>query len=290
MTDPNDIKTQFLEAKKLFDTMPTKGTRLEIPRQNADSIQVILYTPEEKADNLPLYVYCHGGAWIAGDAVQMDDFCLRMAKETPAVVLNLNYRKLVEQPFPYPQQELMDAVKWARANSQELHIAPEKVVISGGSAGGHIAAGAAILLAKEGIRISGQILEVPFLDFTYADMADTGMFPELTNSLHKEYFPELALDDPIVSPSLAPDEILRTLPPTEFLLGSLDPICTPQAVRFAERLRAVGVAAQYEIYEAAHGLVKVSVDADGNPIQADDYCNQTYMDYRTQFIRDCTKE
>lgn len=51
--------------------MPTVGKRMEIKREKEENIEVILYEPEEKKEELPVYIYLHGGAWIAGDAIQI---------------------------------------------------------------------------------------------------------------------------------------------------------------------------------------------------------------------------
>lgn len=282
------IKTQYFQAKEIFAAMPTSGQRFKIPREGKESVSAIIYEPVTRAEDMPALVYLHGGAWIAGDAVQMDEYCRKMADALPGLVVNINYRKLMEQPFPYQQYEAADTVRWLMANAKQWHIDPRKIILSGGSAGGHIAAGAALLLAREGIAVAGQLLEFPFLDFTYTEMKENGQFPELTAQLHGEFFPDLDLEDPEVSPALAKKECLHRLPPADFLLATMDPICTPQSVRYAKRLRQAGVAAEYHIYEGTHGLNKVEVGPDGTVKEVDDYCNPIYMEERKRFIWKCT--
>ena len=88
----------------------TIGERFLVPRDTGDGVEVIIYRPENSAGRLPVLFNMHGGAWIGGDAVLMESFCQKIADETPAMVVNVNYKKLDEKPFPYPQNELCDAV------------------------------------------------------------------------------------------------------------------------------------------------------------------------------------
>ncbi|WP_442852304.1 hypothetical protein [Butyrivibrio sp. VCB2006] len=47
-------------------------------------------------------------------------------------------------------------IVWLIKNADELKVDSERIVISSGSAGGHITAGAEILLNREGIQIAAK--------------------------------------------------------------------------------------------------------------------------------------
>ena len=151
--------------KRKYAKMPAIGQRTQIKRSGKPPVNVILHPPKNQSGKAPVFVQIHGGAWVGLDAVMDEEYCQRICDELGAYVVNINYKKLNEKPFPYQQTEVVDTVKWLIANAEKLNIDPNRIVISGGSAGGHITAGAAIMLAEEGIQIAGQIMEVPFLDF-----------------------------------------------------------------------------------------------------------------------------
>jgi len=248
-------KIQFLETKKMFAAMPTAGRRLEIPRPGKKSIEAIWYEPKAADHPLPVYIYNHGGAWVAGDPIMDDKNCASMAQRIPAVVINLNYKKLFEEPFPYPQQENVDTVKWLKDNAKELHVDPNRIALGGGSAGGHIAAGAAILLAAENIKISGQVLEFPFTDFTFQREGMSEEIIGLLNQMHDEFFPDLPMADKVVSPCQASDEALRNVAPAVIIIGTKDPLYT-QGMNYAKRLEDAGVKVLMKAYPGAgHGFM-----------------------------------
>ncbi len=97
-----------------------------------------LYLPgPEAAGPLPLIIWVHGGAWLAGSK----DPC-------PAVgyvrrgyaVASINYRLSRHAIFPAQIQDCQAAVRWLRANAGEYGIDPNRFGVWGASAGGHLAA------------------------------------------------------------------------------------------------------------------------------------------------------
>ncbi len=248
-------KLQFLETKKMFAAMPSAGRRLEIPRPGKKSIEAIWYESITTDHALPVYIYNHGGAWVAGDPIMDDKYCASMAQRIPAVVINLNYKKLFEEPFPYPQEENVDTVKWLKDNTKELNVDPDKIALGGGSAGGHIAAGAAILLAAEDIKISGQILEFPFTDFTFQREGMSEEIIGLLNQMHDEFFPDLPITDKVASPCQASNEELKNVAPAVIIIGTKDPLYT-QGMNYAKRLEDAGVQVLVKAYPGAgHGFM-----------------------------------
>ncbi len=50
-------------------------------------------------------------------------------------MVNVNYKRLYDKSFPYPQEEVVDTVKWLKAHAKQLGIDPDRIILSGGSAG-----------------------------------------------------------------------------------------------------------------------------------------------------------
>ena len=103
------------------------------PRQTLD-----LYLPEGKSKSaLPVIFWIHGGAWAKGskDGAGM---ALRAAQSGDCAVVSINYRLTNEVGWPAQLHDCKAALRWVRAHAKEYHLDPEKIVVWGASAGGHL--------------------------------------------------------------------------------------------------------------------------------------------------------
>jgi acetyl esterase/lipase len=94
-----------------------------------------LYLPSGKKDPY-LIVWIHGGAWRSG------------SKESPPMgmlpygyaLASINYRLSEEAIFPAPIHDIKASIRFLRANAKKYGYRPDKIIIWGSSAGGHLAA------------------------------------------------------------------------------------------------------------------------------------------------------
>ena len=92
----------------------------------------------------PALVYLHGGGWVMGDKCNQGlPLCNHLAK-LGWVCANTNYRLSPGATWPDHLIDAKAAVAWLRERADEWNIDPDFIAISGGSAGGHIAAMAAL--------------------------------------------------------------------------------------------------------------------------------------------------
>lgn len=97
----------------------------------------------------PLIVYVHGGGWVGGHVRQagaLSDFpgvLAALAKEG-FVVASVEYRFAGEAHLPAQLQDVRAALRFLKDHANEYGIDPTRVAIWGGSAGGHLAALAAL--------------------------------------------------------------------------------------------------------------------------------------------------
>ena len=239
--------SRFRKANKHYASRETIGERSFIERDKKDPVEVLLYRPKE-CKEAPVFVQIHGGAWVGLDAVEDDEYCARLSKELGAFVVNVNYKRLYDKPFPYAQWECVDTVKWVINHAIELGIDKERIVISGGSAGGHLTAGTAILLARQNIKIAGQIMEVPFLDFTKTVKCELNEIQGIIEKMLEIYPAKRAIDDEVMSPCVAPDKTLRKVANATIIVCGRDPI-HPQGEYYANRLKNVGNQVELKMYE-----------------------------------------
>lgn len=98
-----------------------------------------LYLPE-KPDNSkrPVVVRIHGGAWRHGDKSGQQSAANYVKQGYIGVAIN--YRFSQHAPFPAQIEDCKAAIRWLKAHSQKYGIDTNRIMVMGGSAGGHLAA------------------------------------------------------------------------------------------------------------------------------------------------------
>lgn len=84
-------------------------------------------------------IIVHGGGWRSGDKSQHFPLAQKLAS-LGYVCFTPEYRLSTEALFPAAVHDLKSAIRWVRSNAKKYRIDPEKIVISGFSAGGELAA------------------------------------------------------------------------------------------------------------------------------------------------------
>ena len=104
------------------------------PRQTLD-----LYVPETKTESPhPVVLWIHGGAWRKGSK-DRPGRALKAAGLNCAIV-SINYRLTSEKSWPAQIHDCKAALRWVKANAKKYHLDAERIVVWGGSAGGHLVA------------------------------------------------------------------------------------------------------------------------------------------------------
>lgn len=107
-----------------------------------------LYMPKA-GPTRPLVIWIHGGGWSRGDSRgngAITDFPAVLAGLAARgyVVASANYRLSGEAKFPAQIQDVNAAIAYLKMNAARYGIDPARVLLWGGSAGGHLAALAAL--------------------------------------------------------------------------------------------------------------------------------------------------
>ncbi len=76
----------------------------------------------------------HGGGFRAGKRDSYDALCIKLA-ERGYVAATVTYRLAPKHQFPAAVHDCKAAVRWLRANSDGLKLNPDKIGVTGGSAG-----------------------------------------------------------------------------------------------------------------------------------------------------------
>jgi len=96
-----------------------------------------LYLPKGRKKATPAVIFIHGGAWKGGKRSDMKFYCVKFA-EKGYITATVTYRLTGEAPFPAAVHDVKCAVRWLRANATKFLLNPERIVVSGNSAGGHL--------------------------------------------------------------------------------------------------------------------------------------------------------
>ncbi len=229
-------------------------------------VSVHVYRPPG-VERPPVYVHAHGGAFVMRFP-QMDDFfCRHVAAVCGAVVLNVDYDVAPQVRYPVAHEQLHDVAYWASGHGRDLAVDGTRVAIGGFSAGGNLAAAAALEARDEGTfspRL--QLLGVPALDVASAvtrDASTSGSMvtPRLQRLVRKTYFRDRSRrGEPYASPVLAPD--LAGVAPAVVVTAGRDAL-REAGDRYARRLAAAGVPVTHHVVpEADHYFL------DGNRTRA----------------------
>lgn len=112
------------------------------------SLSLTVYQPVDSstADLRPALVFFFGGGWTKGSPSQFVPYCRHFA-QLGLVGVTVDYR-VRGRHGTTPLASIADArsaIRWVRSHCASLGIDPNRIVASGGSAGGHLAAATAFI-------------------------------------------------------------------------------------------------------------------------------------------------
>lgn len=111
---------------------------VEYANPDGQHLQLDLARPKTGDGPFPTIVCIHGGGFRAGSRQGYDGLCIRLA-EQGYVAVTVSYRLAPKFQFPAAIHDVKAAVRWLRANAKKYQIDPERIGVTGGSAGGHLA-------------------------------------------------------------------------------------------------------------------------------------------------------
>ncbi len=224
-----------------------------------------------EGDTLPLLVYLHGGGWTIGSINSCARYCAAMA-DNGVAVLAVDYRLAPEHPFPAGLNDCIDAVKTASDSLATWQC--NSISLGGDSSGGNLAVAAA--LAGLPCRVAGLVLFYPVTE-AYADNSESwieygegyGLDAALMDAFNDAYTDDSR--NPLVSPALAPDSALVSLPPLLLVAAERD-ILRSQGEKFAVRLEKLGVDVTHRLIP---GSVHLFITVPGQPAAFDEAVRQS---------------
>lgn len=247
---------------------PSEISGVKIEEKSGHGASVRVYTPPVPQSGAAL-LWIHGGGLLVGRASMNDALCAQYARDLNLIVVSVNYRLANKHPYPAAIDDCFNAWLWLQQFSASLGVNPERIVVSGQSAGGGLAASLVQKIADEcNTQPAGQALLCPMLDDRTAAMEELDAIKhKMWNNRNNRTGWTAYLAQPVgqaVTPTYAVAgrrESLTGLPPAWIGIGSID-LFYEDSKNYAERLNRADVNCEfYAVPGAPHAFELLAPDA-----------------------------
>jgi acetyl esterase len=197
----------------------------------------------------PLLAFFHGSGFVLCSLDTHDGMCRNLCAGAGCVVVSVDYRLAPEHKYPAGLDDCIVATRWIAEHAAELEGDRDRLAVCGDSAGGNLAAAAALRIRDEGgPSIIGQLLIYPVTDYhspgtpSYRQNADGyGLTRDTMVWFWDHYLSDPSeAAAPYVSPLRARD--FSRLPPALVVTAEYDPL-RDEGEYYAEKLRGAGTPA-----------------------------------------------
>ncbi len=211
-------------------------------------LRLDVYSPRAAAlegELRPAVVQVHGGGWIAGSRIEQGIPLLNHLASNGWVGFNVDYRLSPHATLPDHVIDVKRAIAWVREHAAEYGVDPQRICLTGGSAGGHLTALAALTSDDGSLQPGFEEADtsvaaaVPF--YGVYDLADLGghYYPELRDWLFARHVIKRRYeDDPEAYERVSPTHRVHSgAPPFLVFHGDRDTLVpVGDAREFAQRL------------------------------------------------------
>lgn len=144
-----DVRERFapgIDWRQLVVPFPIRHPEVERIRNvvycDAGGVRLKLdvYRRRDRPARRPTLLQIHGGAWVVGSKNEQGVPLMVHLAVRGWVCVSANYRLSPRATFPDHLVDLKRALAWMRAHADDYGIDPDFIAVTGGSAGGHLAA------------------------------------------------------------------------------------------------------------------------------------------------------
>jgi acetyl esterase/lipase len=208
-----------------------------------------IYLPPNTGKQTAIVINIHGGGWNHGVKESQTGFSA-FFKEGYAVA-NIEYRLTGQATAPAAVQDARCALVYIIKNAETLNIDISKIVIMGGSAGGHLALMAGMLgnnhLFDNNCGHTFNIKIAAIIDkYGIADVWDWAYGKNVTSKSAIKWLGDKAKDESFAKSVSPINYVERNTPPIFIVHGDADPtVPYQQSANLYEKLKEAGVVAEF---------------------------------------------
>jgi acetyl esterase len=211
----------------------------------AGDLKLRIYHPAGQGP-FALLAFFHGSGFVLCSLDTHDGMCRNLCAGAGCIVVSVDYRLAPEHKFPAGLDDCVLATRWVAEHALELNGDARRLAVGGDSAGGNLAAAAALRIRDEaGPALYGQLLIYPVTDYhtpgtpSYQENAEGYGLTRDTMRWFWHHYINDAKDavQPYASPLRARD--FSGLPPALVVTAEYDPL-RDEGERYADKLRAAG--------------------------------------------------
>ncbi len=233
-----------------------EGSKAEVYKTTGDTaLQLYIYRPAgvPVTEKRPAIVFFFGGGWKTGNPKQFEQQCKYLSGRG-MIAITADYRVSSRNQTKAwdSARDAKSAIRWVRQNAARLGIDPDRIVASGGSAGGHIAAVTGVVKGLDEATEDHSVSSRPNAMVLFNPVLLLAAVPGREMKAFDN--PELQGGDRI---SISPwHHVTKGAPPTIIFHGKADttvPYVTAEA--FTEKMKAAGNRCELVGYEGEkHGF------------------------------------
>ncbi|WP_410598674.1 alpha/beta hydrolase [Amycolatopsis sp. lyj-90] len=226
---------------------------------------VVTVVKPRDARGAPGLYNIHGGGMVLDNRFADLPRMVALVEEFGFVAVTVDYRLAPEHPHPAPIEDCYAGLTWMVENAAELGFDPARLIVGGGSAGGGLSAGIALLARdRGGPALAGQLLLCPMIDSrndsaSTVEFAERGVWSREANEFGWRSLLK-GQTSPYAVPLTATD--LAGLPPAFIEVGAAE-IFRDEDVDYARRLWRAGVPTELHVWAGAyHGFDRFAPDSE----------------------------
>lgn len=211
--------------------------------------KVDLYLPPKKNTRTPVVINIHGGGWKNGVKESQGGFSTFF--KAGFAVANIEYRLTGQATAPAAIEDTRCVLIYLIKNAKDLNIDVNKIIIMGGSAGGHLALMGGLLAndhrfdtncpGVENIKVAAIIDK-----YGITDVWDWAYGPNLTSKSATQWLGDKAKDEAFAKSVSPIYYITKNSPPVFIIHGDADPtVPYQQSVDLHKKLLEAGVKTEF---------------------------------------------
>lgn len=266
-----------------------------IPSRNGGpDIRIRIFKPLNASGTLPGMLYIHGGGLLLGAPEDYLKVIKKFIDAKPCVIVAPDYRKALDAPYPAAFNDCYDTLLWMNENVSQLNIVPDKLIVTGHSAGGGLAAAVTLKATDtQDVKIAFQMPIYPMLDDrqnteSATDNNSPGWSSRSNNFGWTSYLRDLKKKGAPVPSYAAPARAtdFSKIPPTITFVGDLEPF-RDETIQYVESLKKANIPVTFRLYKGCfHAFDVVFPDLQISK-DAWSYLLTSYSSYVDKYI--CTK-